>query len=213
MKCDDPFKVICPFDPAIDDRRCSFADAVAYGRSRKWEDIERFLRPEPKPMVFHLRPIAASLKDWVASASADSAPSPERNERAFAAACFQVDHLWNVDGTRVMWTAQGADRPDTMLTDAERDRFDYVVRQDIGCVAAHRLLFLVRWSAPEYLLPHGSGLLLAQRYLSESSADASQENSTQPATDSSSRQSVDSATATGSGAEQSDAPTAVRATG
>lgn len=182
MRCEKPFKVICPFDPAIDETRCSQEKAFEYARSRDMEVIRSYLKPNVKPMVFHLRPIAASLESWV-----DGADTPvEKNERAFAASCFHVDDLWNEDKTRISWTSQGADREDTTLTPAEMRRVPRICRQDIGQVALQRLLFLVPWIEPKYIVLDGSVLLSVQRYLSESPVDASQTSSTIYETESSS---------------------------
>ena len=207
MICKEPFKVVCPFDPAIDVDRVSLDDAVQYGHTRDFEAISRFFKPGVEPMVFHLRPIAASLVPWVRAGTNDT----DRNERAFAACCFHIDGLWNPDRTRIAWTAQGADMPDTHLTQAEMERIPPVCRQDIGQVALTRCLFLVPWSAPKYVLPDGSALLLVQRHQWESSAAESQMRSTANGTETSSRTSDASGTEIASGGEPSAGPTAVPA--
>lgn len=208
MKCKEPIKVMCPFDPAIDEGRCSLETAVEFGRTRDLEAIKPYLKPGVKPMVFHLRPIPYSLADWIDAAQTDA----QQNERAFAAACFQIDGLWNPDKTRVDWEAQGADSEGTTLTQAEIERVPRACRQDIGQVARYRCLFLVPWSDPKYVLPDGSAWLLAQKFRLESHVDESPQSSTQPGTETSSRPSGGSETGTGSGDARSGVPTGAAAT-
>ena len=182
MKTNEPFRVVCCFDPAIDASKMSLDQAVEYGRTRDMKLLDGALKDGERPMVFEVRPATRSHEAHVMAGATEA----EKNERAFACLVTACKDMWTMDCRRVDKDFTSARSPSAIMTDAELESVPYVVRQEIGQVAHTRACFLVPWTEPRYLLPPGSASVLVQRYESTSHADESRQSSTSDTTESSS---------------------------
>lgn len=206
-----PFVVVSVLDPAIDTENMTREEMLAYARDR---DIKRLkFKPGKQPTRYYLREIRHSAWEPYVTATEDESV---RYRRAFLAALLKVDNLMQRDGSILPeWQPAGLPRAD-WLPDAEAERFQPRVREEIGMVAFTRS-FLGWGIEPSYLVPDSLVRFWAARTFRPADATRSEQA---PSSAEASRERADStltfaATASvASGfASSSETPTAATATG
>ncbi len=150
------FPVILTVDPAIDTEAMGSVDPlVEYAQKRDLAQIGAYLRPDVKPMVFHIRRCARSQVAHIQAGTS----AFDRQQRAFACCVAEVENFVTPDGAVVdKWRPASANptKPEApiLLTSDELDMFSPNEIAEIGAVAETRS-FLAQRYAPRFVLPLG----------------------------------------------------------
>ena len=171
MQSTKGLKTVCIFDPAIA-KAVPAEELIAYARSRKYADIEKYITKGDPPAVYHYRRLSRSVMDRYV----DVQPSDEgKSAAAFQYGLLSVDMKREDDGTRIAFAPTGkTSTPDgdiPTLNDKELALFSRAEHVEIGTVIWNAS-FLPPWFAQPYPVP-GSSLALWAR-TAPPSAEANQ---------------------------------------
>lgn len=148
----DPFDLVCPFDPATD---MTLDEANVYAELREWSLLK--FHPNQQPTVYTIKRISQSIATLIRSTSRDEV---QENNFAFMAGVVRVTNLNGLDGNHYpAWVPEWIMKMDSStqsMTVAERELFPMDEAQDIGSVVLGRAD--LRLGRPVcFVPPHSSG--------------------------------------------------------
>jgi len=162
----EPRKIICIFDPAINQESAGIADPVTqkipiveYARGRDMDVIVPHLIPGTVPVVFVIRPLSrAQMNGPIARCTTDY----ERAVAAFTWAVVAVENATDTNGQPMAkWAPTGVQGDKAYCTTSDLEAFSPAEVQEIGTVA-YQLSFLPR-SMWNKLQPPSTSLELLAR--------------------------------------------------
>jgi hypothetical protein len=130
----EQFRLISVIDEAIDTASMPIDTMIRYHDSRDIALIEPYIKPTPKPTIYHVRVVPHSLWQSYVMGGGDS--KEIRHRRAFMCGVERVENLYGRDGIATSWapTRRLSEKLTIMTEDECNERFFPYEVEEIGAV-------------------------------------------------------------------------------